>query len=138
MKILSVIFVWIVYSNLSFSMNDIFDLNNSESNKCSILNFFDSESDVISYMSNKVFYNSSNGLEIKYGYISAFNTYGIIVKNKNGSQFNYINVEITPYGDSADLYGMSAEDGSNFGFRLYKGKLIVGKGESEEVVFYLK
>jgi hypothetical protein len=33
---------------------------------------------------------------------------------------------------------MSAENGSNFGFRLYNGKLIVGRGEAGETTFYLK
>ncbi len=99
---------------------------------------FGDESNVITYMDGKTFNNSDNGLDIEYGYISDYNTYGIIVTNKNGSVFYFINVEITTYGSYADLYGMSAEDGSNFGFRLYKGKLIVGSGESGEQTFYLK
>ena len=99
---------------------------------------FEEESDVIAFMEGKTFYNSDNGLEVEYGYISAYNTYGIKVKNKNGARFNFINVSITPYGTSADLYGMSAEDGSNFGFRLYSQKLIVGKGEPGEQTCYLK
>jgi hypothetical protein len=99
---------------------------------------FSEEGNVINYMDGKKFYNSDNGLEIEYGYISSYNTYGIKVKNKNGAKFYYINVEITAYGSFADLYGMSAEDGSNFGFRLYNGKLIVGRGEAGETTFYLK
>jgi hypothetical protein len=99
---------------------------------------FGDESNVITYMDGKTFNNSDNGLDIEYGYISDYNTYGIIVTNKNGGVFYFINVEITTYGSYADLYGMSAEDGSNFGFRLYKGKLIVGSGESGEQTFYLK
>jgi len=99
---------------------------------------FGDESNVITYMDGKTFNNSDNGLDIEYGYISVYNTYGIIVTNKNGGVFYFINVEITTYGSYADLYGMSAEDGSNFGFRLYKGKLIVGSGESGEQTFYLK
>lgn len=124
--------------NSAFTKTDFPFFFDESKLECQSVNYFESESDVISYMFGKVFYNSSNGLDIKYGYISEYNTYGIIVNNKNGIQFNYINVEITPYGESADLYGMSSETGSNFGFRLYNGKLIVGKGESEEVVFYLK
>jgi hypothetical protein len=132
--LLSVFFAF----NSAYTKNDFPYFFNKVQLDCKSVNYFDSESDVTSYMFGKVFYNSSNGLEIKYGYISEYNTYGIIVNNKDGIQFNYINVEITPYGESADLFGMSAETGSNFGFRLYNGKLIVGKGESEEVVFYLK
>ena len=99
---------------------------------------FNEESNVISYMDGKSFYNSDNGLTIEYGYISSYNTYGIKVKNKDGGKFYFINVEITTNGTFADLFGMSAESGSNFGFRLYKGKLIVGRGESGEQTFYLK
>ena len=99
---------------------------------------FNEESNVISYMDGKSFYNSENGLTIEYGYISSYNTYGIKVNKKDGGQFYFINVEITTYGSSADLYGMSADNGSDFGFRLYKGKLIVGLGESKEQTFYLQ
>ena len=99
---------------------------------------FVEESNVITYMDGKSFYNSDNGLTIEYGYIPSYNTYGIKVKNKDGGRFYFINVEITTFGTFADLYGMSADNGGNFGFRLYKGKLIVGRGESGEQTFYLK
>jgi hypothetical protein len=99
---------------------------------------FEDESSVISYMEGKSFYNSENGLQIEYGYISSYNTYGIKVINKNGAKFYFINVEITTYGSFADLYGMSPDDGSSFGFRLYTNKLIVGKGEPGEQTFFLK
>lgn len=99
---------------------------------------FNEESNVISYMDGKLFYNSDNGLTIEYGYISSYNTYGIKVKNKDGGKFYFINVEIATYGTFADLYGMSPESGSNFGFRLYKSKLIVGRGEPGEQTFYLQ
>jgi hypothetical protein len=99
---------------------------------------FNEESNVISYMDGKSFYNSDNGLTIEYGYISSYNTYGIKVKNKDGGKFYFINVEITTHGTFADLFGMSADSGSNFGFRLYKGKLIVGRGEPREQTFYLQ
>jgi hypothetical protein len=99
---------------------------------------FKEERNVISYMDGKTFYNSGNGLEIKYGYISSYNTYGIIVENKSGATFYFINVEVTTYGSYADLYGMGASDGSNFGFRLYTGKLIVGHGNQGEQTYYLK
>jgi hypothetical protein len=101
---------------------------------------FESDSDVISYMDGKSFYNSESGLTIEYGYISSYNTYGIKVSNKHGERFYFINVEITISYDGryADLYGMSAESGSNFGFRLFKGKLVVGYGESGAQTFYQK
>lgn len=99
---------------------------------------FNDEANVISFMDGKTFSNSSNGLDIQYGYISSFNTYGIKVTNKYGDKYYYINCDIDTYGTYADIYGMSPNDRSNFGFRLYKAKLIVGRGELNEVVFYLK
>lgn len=99
---------------------------------------FNEEGNVIAYMEGKTFFNEDNGLEIEYGYIPSLNTLGIRVTNKNGGRFYFINVDITPYGSFADLYGMSPEDGGNFGFRLYKGKLVVGRGEPGEQTFYLK
>ena len=99
---------------------------------------FDEEMDVTAYMEGKTFYNSENGLEIEYGYISSYNTYGIKIKNKHEERFYFINVEITAYGRYADLYGMSPETGSNFGFRLFNGKLVVGYGESGAQTFYEK
>ena len=99
---------------------------------------FNSESDVVSFMDGKTFHNESNGMDIEYSYISSFNTYGIKVINKNGVKFYFINVDITTYGAFADLYGTSTSDGSNFGFRLYKNKLIVGRGEPGEQTFELQ
>jgi hypothetical protein len=99
---------------------------------------FRDESAVTAYMEGKRFYNSTNGLEIEYGYISSYNTYGIIIKNSAGSKFYYINVTISAYGSFADLYGMNVDDGGNFGFRLYQGKLVVGRGEPGEQTFYLR
>jgi hypothetical protein len=99
---------------------------------------FGSEVDVISYMEGKKFYSSSSGLELEYGYISNYNTYGIKVLNKNGARFYFINVNIDVYGSSADLYGMSPDTGSNFGFRLFRGKLVVGYGDPNAETFYLK
>ncbi|MFM7666944.1 MAG: hypothetical protein ACKO7D_01990 [Bacteroidota bacterium] len=99
--------------------------------------YFESDVDVITYMDNKVFHDSSSGLNVEYGYISAYNTYGIKVTNKNDAVFYFINVSIDTYGSSADLYGMSPTTGDNFGFRLFKGKLIVGYGEDEPINFYL-
>ncbi len=99
---------------------------------------FSEESDVITYMDGKTFYNSGNGIEIQFGYISIYNTYGIKVFNKNDAKNYFINCSIDTYGSYADIFGMNAEDGQNFGFRLFKTKLIVGRGEPDEVTFYLQ
>ncbi|MFM7078997.1 MAG: hypothetical protein ACKOYC_04300 [Bacteroidota bacterium] len=99
---------------------------------------FGDQSDVMVYMDGKSFFNSENGLTIEYGNIYRYNTYGIKITNKYGNVFYYINVNIDTYGSFADLYGMSPDDGTNFGFRLYRGKLVVGRGEPGEQTFYLK
>ena len=100
--------------------------------------YFESDVDVITYMDGKVFYDSNSGLNVEYGYISSYNTYGIKVTNKNDAIFYFINVGIDTYGSSADLFGMSPTTGDNFGFRLFRGKLVVGYDEPEEATFYLK
>ena len=99
---------------------------------------FRDESSVASYMEGKRFYNATNGLEVEYGYISSYNTNGIIVKNASGAKFYFINVTISAYGSFADLYGINVDDGGNFGFRLYQGKLVVGRGEPGEQTFFLR
>jgi hypothetical protein len=99
---------------------------------------FRDESSVTSYLEGKQFYNTANGLEVEYGYISMYTTYGIIVKNASGEKFYFINVTISAYGSFADLYGINVDDGGNFGFRLYQGKLVVGRGEPGEQTFFLR
>ena len=99
---------------------------------------FKTEPDVITYMDGKTYFNSSSGLEISYGYVSNMNTYGIRIKNKNDAEFAFINCEITCYGRYADIYGMSPESGSNFGFRLFDGKIVIGYGEPEASTYFEK
>jgi hypothetical protein len=101
-------------------------------------NSFDNDMDVISFMEGKTFYNSDNGLQIQYGYSSRYNTNCIMIENDKGDKFYHVNVSIETYGTYADLYGMNPDNGSNFGFRLFKTKLIVGYGEQGAVTFYLK
>ena len=99
---------------------------------------FEDESNVISYMDQKTFQNADNGLEVSYGYLSIYNTYGIKVSNKSGNIFYFINCSVDAYGNFADIFGMSPENGSNFGFRVYPKKLVVGRGEEGEATFILK
>ncbi len=99
---------------------------------------FSSETDVMQYMEGKIFINDDNGLKISYGFISNLNTYGITVKNKNNAIFYYINCNIDPLDYSADIYGMSTQDGGNFGFRVFKNRLVIGYGEEGAKTFYLK
>ena len=99
---------------------------------------FSKEDDVRIFMQDKWFSNPDNGLKITYGYISSLNTYGIKIKNKHNAEFYYINVDIKTYGMYAILKGMSPEDGSNFSFRLFKDRAVVGYGQEGETSFYPK
>lgn len=87
---------------------------------------FSSETDVITYMDGKKFYNSMDGLTMEYGYISEYNTYGIKLTNNYSAVFYMINVEITPYESFAYLKGMLVSNGENLEFTLYKGKATSG------------
>ncbi len=97
---------------------------------------FSIEDDVRVFMQDKWFSNPDNGLKVTYGYISSLNTYGIKIKNKHNAEFYYINVDIKTYGMYAILKGMSPEDGSNFSFRLFKDRVVVGYGQEGETSFY--
>lgn len=101
-------------------------------------NIFEDDMNVISFMEGKTFYNSDNGLQIQYGYSSRYNTNCIMIQNDKGDKFYHVNVSIDTYGTYADLYGMNPENGSNFGFRLFRSKLVVGYGEQGAVTFYQK
>ncbi len=95
--------------------------------------------DIITFMKDKKFINTDLGVELQYGYISDINTYGITLTGiKSGSKIYYFNCDIKAYGSFADVSGMSVTDGSNFRFRLYKDKIIVGIGEENQAEFYLK
>ena len=97
------------------------------------------KTDVIAYMKDKTFVNYDLGIELEYGYISQYNTYGITLKNiKNGNKVYYFNCNIKAYGSFADISGMSVTDNSNFSFRLYKNRIIVGVREEKQAIFYLK
>jgi len=100
---------------------------------------FSNETDVITFMKDKTFINSELGVELQYGYISEYNTYGITLKGiKSGSKLYYFNCDIKAYGSFANISGISVTDGSIFRFRLYKNKIIVGIGEEKQATFYLK
>jgi len=99
---------------------------------------FETQMDVIGYIEGRSYFNSSSGMEISFGYVSFMNTYGIKIKNKYDAEFAFINCDITCYGRYADIYGMSAETGNNFGFRLFDGKIVVGYGEPDASTYYEK
>lgn len=100
---------------------------------------FSDMTDVIKFMENKTYYNSDMDTELEFGYISSYNTYGIKLKsNKSGRTMYFINCDIEAYGSFADVSGTSTSDGSNFKFRLYKTKIVVGVGEQRQAIFYLK
>ncbi len=100
---------------------------------------FPNETNVMTFMKDKTFINSELGVELQYGYISEYNTYGITLKGiKSGSKLYYFNCDIKAYGSFANISGISVTDGSIFRFRLYKNKIIVGSGEEKQATFYLK
>ncbi len=100
---------------------------------------FSEETDVIEFMKDKTFVNYDMGIELEYGYISQYNTYGITLKAiKTGNKLYYFNCDIKIYGSFADISGMSVTDNSNSRFRLYKNRIIVGIGEEKQEIFYLK
>jgi hypothetical protein len=100
---------------------------------------FSDMTDVIKFMENKTYYNSDMDTELEFGYISSYNTYGIKLKsNKSRRTMYFINCDIEAYGSFADVSGTITSDGSNFKFRLYKTKIVVGVGEQRQATFYLK
>jgi hypothetical protein len=100
---------------------------------------FSNETDVITFMKDKTYINSDMGIELQYGYISEYNTYGITLKGiKSGSKIYYFNCTVKVYGSFADISGISVTDGSNFRIRLYRNRIVVGAGEEQQAIFYLK
>lgn len=98
---------------------------------------FSDMADVLTFMENKTYYNSEMETELKFGYISSYNTYGIELKsNKSGRTMYFINCDINGYGSFADISGTNTNDGSNFKFRLYNTKIVIGVGEQRQATFY--
>jgi hypothetical protein len=92
-----------------------------------------STSDVINFMENKTYYNSELNISLEFEYVSNYNTYGIILKSIRSGQKNYyINCDINSYGSFADVAGISPNDGSDFKFRLYTNRIVVGIGERKQ------
>jgi hypothetical protein len=106
--------------------------------KASNAQYFNDNSDVVTYMENKTFHNPDNGMSVELQYLSSYNTYALVMTNRFGNKFNFINVEVATYSSFADLSAMRVDDGSTMQLRLYRGRLVVGAGEAEEVTFYLK
>jgi hypothetical protein len=100
---------------------------------------FSDMTDVITFMENRTYYNSETDIELEFGYISSYNTYGIKLKSiKNSRTIYFINCDVNCFGAFADISGTNESDGSNFKFRLYKNKIVVGIGEQRQTTFYLK
>ena len=86
---------------------------------------FDTEAQVVTYMSGKDFYNSSNQMTISYEFLPTYNTYGIKCVNSSNVKFYYINCKVRIYGSWASITGESIDGGGNFGFNVYSGKISV-------------
>lgn len=94
---------------------------------------FTTESQVVSHMSGKDFYNESYQMTVSYEFLPTMNTYGIKCVNGSGEKFYYINCSIRPYGSSADINGADPYSGKSFGFRVYDNRISV-----QGVDFYRK
>lgn len=94
---------------------------------------FTTESQVVSHMSGKDFYNESHQMTVSYEFLPTMNTYGIKCVNGSGEKFYYINCSIRPYGSSADINGADPYSGKSFGFRVYDNRISV-----QGVDFYRK
>ena len=106
--------------------------------KVTLAKYFNDNSDVVTYMENKTFHNPDNGMSIELQYLSVYNTYALVMTNRFGNAFNFINVEVATYSSFADLSAMRVDDGATIQLRLYKGKLVAGAGEADEQTYYLK
>jgi hypothetical protein len=90
-----------------------------------VLAQFSTESQVVTYMSAKEFYNSSYDMKVSYEFLPTMNTYGIKCVNGSNEKFYYINCTVRPYGSSADINGTDPYNGKTFGFRVYNGRISV-------------
>ena len=91
-------------------------------------NPFEDQGSFLSYFSGKVFSNSETGMTLSYGYISSFNTYGISLKTKKGTQVYFINCDIRLYSSFATVTGTDPDDGASHKITFYKDKLSFSNG----------
>lgn len=91
--------------------------------------------DVISFMENKTFYSSEKNLDIKFGFINSYGTYGITLKSYvSGREMKFINIQVDGRGGFADVSGINPNDGNNFTIRIYNSnKVIVGDAYNSTV-----
>lgn len=91
--------------------------------------------DVISFMENKTFYSSEKNLDIKFGFIDSYGTYGISLKSYiSGREMKFINIQVDGRGSFADVSGINPNDGSKFTIRIYNSnKVVVGDAYNSNV-----
>lgn len=89
----------------------------------------------------KSFKNSNTGLSIKYGYISALNTYGITFTNKNGAKFYFMNCDKNVSSDELSMTlrsCMNPYDGSGVGTIYIFPKKVVVQASDGRMVYDLE
>ncbi len=95
--------------------------------------------DVISFMENKTFYSSEKNLDIKFGFIDSYGTYGISLKSYiSGREMKFINIQVDGRGSFADVTGSNPIDGNNFTIRIYNSNKVVVGDSYNSNVYYLK
>ena len=98
------------------------------------VNPFEDQGSFLSYFENKVFVHNETGMTLGYGYISSYNTYGILLKTSRGGKAYFINCDIKLYGSFAIVTGTDPYDDSTHKITFYKDKLKYSDGS----IFYLK
>ena len=106
--------------------------------KVTLAQYFNNDSDALTYIENKTSHNPDNGMSIELQYLSAYNTYALVTTNRFGNSFNFNNTEVATYSSNADLSAMRLDDGATIQLRHYKRKLMLGAGEADEQTYYLK
>jgi len=113
-----------------FQQNDIFSQD-----------LFKNKESVFEYAEGKFF--RYEDIIFSYGKIEKYNTVGITVRklgdgvNTFDSYNHFIECEIKPYNEYADIAGEGMEMKGKFGFRLFNDKIIIGIGEVGEITALL-
>ena len=91
------------------------------------------ERSVLDYLGKYNFSTSELGgtVYLTYGYISAYNTYGIILSNAQGGKNSFINVNVRSGYGYASATGMNLE-GKDFTVKVTSG----GEVSADGVIFY--
>ena len=87
------------------------------------------EREVLNYLEQNKFETNIEGavVYVTYGYISAYNTYGLIVGNNSGNKNYFINANVRTGYSSAKVSGMNME-GQDFTVEVYSSGSVTAGG----------